>query len=55
MTGRQIFFMVLATFITILTWVIFDVIHSRSEVQPTPEVQELLEPIDPNFDTSGMM
>lgn len=55
MTGKQIFYIALATFITIVAWVIFDIIHSKSEVQPDPQVQQLLEPIDPNFDTSGMM
>lgn len=55
MTAKQVFFIVLITFITVVAWVVFDILHSRAEVRPTPQVQELLEPVDPNFDTSGMM
>ena len=33
-----------------MVWVVLDIIHARSQVQTPPEVQQLLEPINPNFD-----
>lgn len=39
------------TFITIVSWVVFDIIHKQQEVEIPTEVQEVLEPIAPNFDT----
>lgn len=50
MTGKQFLYITVATFITIVAWVVVDIIHSRSNVQPPPEVQQLLEPLNPNFD-----
>lgn len=52
MTGKQFLYIFIATFITILAWVAFDIIHSRSQVEVPAEVQQLLEPVNPNFDTS---
>ncbi len=42
------------TFITICAWVIFDILHERSKVEISPKVQEIIEPIDPEFKTSGV-
>ncbi len=49
-TSKQIYFFVLVTFITLVIWVIFDVLHNRAAVRPTPDVQKVIEPVDPNFD-----
>ncbi|MDO8570028.1 MAG: hypothetical protein Q7R97_00395 [Candidatus Daviesbacteria bacterium] len=54
MTGKQVLFILIFTFITVIIWVTLDIIQSRANIAPTPEVQQLLEPISPNFDTSGL-
>lgn len=54
MTGKQFLYILIATFITIFAWVITDIIHSRSQVQIPPEIKQLMEPIDPNFDQEAI-
>ena len=39
------------TFVTICAWRSFSIIHTRSSVEISPEVQQLIEPVNPNFDT----
>ncbi len=51
MNGKQLLIIIVATFVTILAWVIFDIIHTRSQVEIPIEQQELIEEINPNFDT----
>ena len=51
MSGKQLLFVVVATCITIVAWVIFDIIHTRSQVEIPTEQQELIEEVNPNFDT----
>lgn len=52
MTGKQFLIILIFTFITVIIWVTLDIIQSRNALVPTPEVQQLLENINPNFDTS---
>lgn len=33
-----------------MIWVILDIIHTRQEVSVPEETQQLLTPVDPNFD-----
>lgn len=54
MSSKQLLFVVIATSITIIIWVIADIVHSRSQVKIPDQVQQLLEPIDPNFDKAGI-
>ncbi len=54
MSGKQIFIIALMTLVTVVSWVIFEVIHARAEVKPTEQVQEVLEPIDPSFDQEAI-
>ncbi len=42
------------TFITIFSWVIFDIIHTRSQVEVSAKLQQVIEPINPNFNTEGL-
>ncbi len=42
------------TFITISAWVAFDILHARSQVEISPKLQEVIEPIDPNFNTNSL-
>lgn len=51
MNGKQLLIIVITTFITIVAWVIFDIIHTRSQVEIPIDQQELIEEINPNFDT----
>lgn len=54
MTSKQLLLIVIATSVTILIWVAADIIHSRTQVKTPPQVQELLEPINPNFDNQAV-
>lgn len=51
MTKQSLFVAVLLTFLTIVAWVIFDILHTQKQVEIPPKTQEVLEPINPNFDT----
>lgn len=42
------------TLVTVVSWVIFDAFHARSEVQIPQKVQEVIEPISPDFDVEGL-
>lgn len=50
MNSRQFLYLIVATCITALVWVILDILHSRAQVQPPPEIQKMIEPISPTFD-----
>lgn len=39
------------TFATICAWVIFDILHTRSQVEIPSKTQEVIEPISPEFNT----
>ena len=51
-TKKEWLVAVILTFITFCAWIVFDLIHTRQTVEINPEVQQQLEPINPNFDTS---
>lgn len=50
MSGKHFLYIIIATLITILIWFGLDIKHSRSKVKVAPEVQQLMAPINPNFD-----
>lgn len=50
MTSKQFLIIIIATLITVLIWFAVDIYRSRSQVKVSPEVQQLLEPVNPNFD-----
>ncbi|MBI4036466.1 hypothetical protein HY386_01135 [Candidatus Daviesbacteria bacterium] len=53
--GRKEFLIIaIATLITVLAWVIFDILHARAKVTIPPKTQELIEPLNPNFDLEGI-
>lgn len=54
MTKKEWLIAAILTFITISAWVIFDILHSRAKVDIPPKVQEVIEPISPEFDLSGL-
>lgn len=42
------------TFITIIAWVIFDILHARAAVEISPKLQNVIEPLNPNFDQEAI-
>lgn len=51
MTKRGWLIAAVLTFITICAWVIFDILHARAQVEIPAKTQEVIEPINPEFDT----
>lgn len=54
MTKKQWLIAAILTFITICIWVTSDILHARSQVEIPSNLQQIIEPIDPNFDTQGL-
>lgn len=49
MTKKEWLIAAILTFITLLAWVIADIIHTRSEVEIPQNLQKVIEPISPDF------
>lgn len=54
MTRKELLVITIVTFITVIAWIIFDILHTRAKVEISPALQEVIEPINPSFDTSGI-
>ncbi len=54
MNRKQFFIIAIITFITICAWVLFDVLHTRAAVELPSQLQEAIQPLDPNFDLSAV-
>ncbi len=54
MSKKQLLIIAIATLITVIGWVVFDIIHIRSNYTVSTDVQQLMEPIDPNIDLQGI-
>lgn len=54
MTRKEFLFISIATLITVIAWVVFDIIHKRSIVQLPSNTQKIIKPIDPNFNINGI-
>lgn len=54
MTQKQWLAAVILTLITISAWVIFDILHSRTQVEIPQKWQGVVEPINPRFDTQAL-
>ncbi len=54
MDRKSFFIISIATFITVILWVIFGVLHTRAETEIPAELQQIIEPLDPNFDESAI-
>ncbi len=52
MTSKQFLIIIILTFITVVVWTVLDIIHSQAQIHPPAEIQQLLTPVDPNFDQS---
>lgn len=53
MLSKEFLIIAITTLITIASWVTFDIIHSRTQVKTTSNIEELTRPINPNFDLEG--
>lgn len=54
MTKKQWLIAAILTFLTICAWVVFDILHTRSQVEISPKLKEVIEPLNPNFDISAL-
>lgn len=52
MTKKEWLIATVLTFLTIIAWVVFDIIHARYQVEIPTNLQNLIEPINPEFNTS---
>lgn len=52
MIRQRWFIAAVLTFLTICAWVIFDILHTRAGVEIPAKTQEVIEPIDPDFNTN---
>lgn len=53
-TRKEFLIVIIATFITIVVWITFNILHRVSQVKVSDKVQEVIEPINPNFDLEGL-
>lgn len=51
---KQWLVIAILTLITVISWVIFDIIHSRAQVEIPTDIKNVLDPINPNFDTKAL-
>lgn len=42
------------TFLVIMAWLVFGIIHTRASIEVTPQLQDTLESINPNFDQATL-
>ena len=54
MTKKAYLVIAIITLMTVFAWVVFDIIHARSQVETPAELQSITEPIDPNFDLDAL-
>lgn len=54
MTRKEWLIVVILTFITVCAWVIFDILHTRSQVEISPVWAENKQPIDPQFNLEAL-
>lgn len=54
MTRKEWLIAAIVTFVTIIAWVAFDIIHSYSKVEIPKKVQEVIEPISPEFNIQSL-
>ena len=54
MTKKEWLIAAILTFTTICAWVVFDILHTTTKVEVSQELQQLTEPISPDFNTKGL-
>ena len=54
MDRKSFFIISIATLITVVAWVMADVIHSTTNVEVSPDIQKVIEPLSPDFDSAAI-
>lgn len=54
MSSKQSLFLSIFTFLTVLAWIAFDVYHASVISTITPIQQELIKPLEVNFDKEAL-
>lgn len=54
MSSKYWLIVTILTLLTVVAWVIFDIVHTRSQVEIPPKWQEVTEPISPDFGVGGL-
>lgn len=54
MTRKEWLIATILLFVTIIAWVVSDILHSYSKVEIPEKVQEVIEPISPDFNTQSL-
>lgn len=54
MTKKEWLIAAIFTFVTVCAWVVFDIIHARAKVEIPAEIQQLIEPINPELNTKAL-
>jgi hypothetical protein len=54
MTRKEWLIATILLFITIIAWVAFDILHNYSAVEIPAKVQEIIEPISPEFNIQSL-
>lgn len=54
MTRKEWLVAAILTLITVSAWVVFDIIHARAQVEIPQNIQEAIEPINPNLDIQNL-
>lgn len=54
MTRKEWLIATILTFITIIAWVAFNILHTRSQVEIPANLQQIIEPINPEFNLKGL-
>lgn len=54
MTKKEWLVAAILTFMTLSAWVVFDILHTRSQVEIPSKIQEVTEPVNPQFNTGGL-
>lgn len=54
MSRKEWLMAAILTLITIIAWAVFNVMHTRAEVQIPQKLQEVIEPISPDFDIESI-
>lgn len=49
--GKDILFLSILTFITVVTWIVFDIYHAAKTSTIEPPLLHLIEPLPPTLDT----
>ncbi|MDO8577023.1 MAG: hypothetical protein Q7R82_01640 [Candidatus Daviesbacteria bacterium] len=54
MTRKEWLIATIIIFVTVLAWVIFDIIHTRSQVEIPQKTKQIIEPISPDFNIKSL-